>query len=201
MHRCARTRLVFAAACGLWACRSGDGKANSVVPVAKPAITTPASRAPITVDAATATSAAASADDASQWDKVKLEDAVPLCVFADHGERAKAPALQDVRKQTLRANSTLVFGTFSPMCLNELCDEIPTQQCWVDTEQPHILVVHSRLSFKHKRGTTCTKDCQSIIAGCETDALKAGKYTVKYGARTFSLLVPSIVRAPCFKLD
>jgi hypothetical protein len=31
--------------------------------------------------------------------------------------------------------------------------------------------------------------------------LKAGKYSVKYGARTFNLRVPSVMRTPCFKMD
>ncbi|HET6335894.1 MAG TPA: hypothetical protein VFG30_21860 [Polyangiales bacterium] len=60
--------------------------------------------------------------------------------------------------------------------------------------------MHSRLTFEHKRGTACDTDCSPIVAGCETEALKPGKYTVKYGARSFSLQVPSTVREPCFKL-
>jgi hypothetical protein len=38
-----------------------------------------------------------------------------------------------------------------------------------------------------------------VVAGCETDVLKAGEYTVKYGGRTFSLRVPSVLRDPCLK--
>jgi hypothetical protein len=143
---------------------------------------------------------AAAADDATNWDKVKLEDEAPLCVFASHEERNDALFLQDVHEQTLRANSTVVFGTFPPGCQNEACDAAPTHQCWVDTEAANTLVVHSRLSFAHKRGSTCTKDCRPVIAGCETGVLKAGKYTVKYGRRTFSVRVPGVLVAPCFEL-
>jgi hypothetical protein len=156
---------------------------------------------PGVVKAPAPVAAAAPSNGATQWDEVKLEDEVPLCVFADHGERAKAPFLADVRKQTLHASSSVVFGAFAPGCQNEACDAVPTLQCWVDTEKPNTLVVHSRLSSKHKRGTLCTKDCRPVLAGCETEVLNAGKYIVKYGGRSFSLRVPSVMRAPCFKLE
>ena len=35
-----------------------------------------------------------------------------------------------------------------------------------------------------------------MIAGCETDVLKAGEYTVKYGKRTFGLRIPSVMVSP-----
>jgi hypothetical protein len=135
---------------------------------------------------------------ATETYSVKLEDELPLCVFADYSERGKAPTLRDVRKQTLRANSRVVFGTYSPVCLNETCDAVPTQQCWVYSQNADTLVVHSRQTYEHKRGTVCTQDCQPVTAGCETEVLKAGTYTIKYGTRTYSLRVPSVVRAPCF---
>jgi hypothetical protein len=153
------------------------------------------------VVSAAAPAASVSSDGATEWDKVKLEDEVPLCVFANHGERGKALFLQDVRQQTLRANSRVVFGTFPPGCQNEACDAAPTLQCWVDSEEPNTLVVHSRLSFEHKRDAVCIKDCRPVVAGCETEVLKAGKYTVKYGGRVFGLRVPSVMRVPCFKME
>jgi hypothetical protein len=146
-------------------------------------------------------SAAAAPSDGANWDSVKLEDEVPLCVFAGHVERGEAPFLRDVRPQTLRANARVVFGTFAPGCENEACDSPPTHQCWVESEEPNTLVVHSRLSFEHKRGTVCTTDCRPVAAGCETEVLKRGKYTVKYGARSFSLRVPSVLGSPCFHLE
>jgi hypothetical protein len=135
---------------------------------------------------------------AIETDSVKLEDELPLCAFADYSARADAPTLRDVRKQTLRANSRIVFGTYSPVCLNEACDAVPTQQCWVYSQNSDTLVVHSRQTYQHKRGTVCTQDCQPVLAGCETEVLKAGTYTIKYGTRVFSLRLPSVMRAPCF---
>jgi hypothetical protein len=188
----------FVAACGLWACSSSAREPIDVKPVEQRVVhETPA-------PAAAPPPAAAPSEPATTWDKVKLEDQVPLCVFAGHAARGEAPFLKDVRKQTLHADSSLVFGAFSPGCQNEACDTAPTLQCWVDKEdkaQPNTLVVHSRLFYDHKRGTVCTEDCREVVAGCETPVLKAGKYTVKYGARVFEVRVPSVVRAPCFKLE
>jgi hypothetical protein len=192
----ARWSVVFIVACEICACRSSNEHTpTSAKPVAKPVVSVLS--AP---DLHVATSVPASPRSSAEWEKVRLEDEAPLCVFAGHGERGDALSLGDVRKQTLHANSRVVFGTFSPNCISEACDAVPSHQCWVDSEQPNTLVVHSRLTFEHKRGTACDTDCSPIVAGCETEALKPGKYTVKYGARSFSLQVPSTVREPCFKL-
>lgn len=205
MHEYSRARILLVAACALWACGCGKREASSVEPLEQQAVT--AAAPPAEPPAATPPPAAAPAApaapvyDGPDWESVKLVDDVPLCVFADYAERGKAPFLKDVRKQTLHANSTLIFGAFAPGCPNEACDAIPTLQCWVTADEPNTLVVHSKLTLKHKRGTACTEDCRSVTAGCETKELKAGKYTVQYGARTFSVRLPSVTRSPCFKLE
>jgi hypothetical protein len=142
-------------------------------------------------------------DSRAKWDKVKLEDDVPLCVFADPDQRAEARFLKDVGKQTLRAKTKVTFGAFPPGCMNEACDAIPSLQCWVDDpgEGSDTLVVHSFLSFDHKPGSICTTDCRPVMAGCDTPVLAPGNYTVKYGRRTFTLRIPSVLRTPCFKMD
>ncbi|MEY4579439.1 MAG: hypothetical protein RL701_4142 [Pseudomonadota bacterium] len=172
----------------LSACRGGEPERASEKPVAQQALVVP-----------TPPPAAAPAERAQGWDKIRIEDTSPLCVFSDHDARDAAPFVKDVVTQKLRANARVVFGTFARACIAEACDAIPTLQCWVDSEEPSTLVVHSRLSYEHKQGTTCTEDCHPVVAGCETPALKAGKYTIKYGTQTFSLKVPSVLRAPCFE--
>ena len=200
LRRRSREMVCFAAACGLWACDSGGHERASVKPEEQHAPGVPDSTTQGALsDGAPGT--AASSDGAADWDEVKLEDEVPLCVFADHVERGNALFLQDVRQQTLSANSRVVFGTFAPGCQNEACDAPPTLQCWVDVEEPSTLIVHSRLSSQHKRGSVCSKDCHPVIAGCETEVLKAGEYTVKYGLRTFGLRVPSVMSDPCLKRE
>jgi hypothetical protein len=134
------------------------------------------------------------------WDAVRLIDEIPLCVFASYDERGNALSMKDVRPQTLAARSKIVFGTFAPGCMAEACDEIPTEMCTVDAGERGTLVVHSLLSFRHKHGAVCTEDCRPIVAGCETDVLDAGTYTVKYGGHTFTLRVPSTIKKPCFEL-
>jgi hypothetical protein len=201
MRRRARERFSFAAACGLWACTCCERERPSVKLAEQDAVSAPDSWTQGVLNATAPVAAAGSSDGATEWDTVKLEDEAPLCVFADHTERGNALFLQDVREQTLGADSRVVFGTFAPGCLNEACDSAPTHQCWVENEKPSTLIVHSRLIFEHRRGTVCTKDCHPVMAGCETEVLKAGTYTVKYGERTFSLRVPSVMRDPCFKRE
>lgn len=136
------------------------------------------------------------------WDKLRYEDEVPLCVFTDHQHRDTTEYLKDVKKQTLKADSRIVFGAFPADCISEECDAVPTLECWVDPgEQPTTLVVHTRFRYEHKQGTACSTNCSPIMAGCETPVLKAGNYTVKYGARSFPLRIPSVVRKPCFELS
>ncbi len=183
-----RETIFFATACGLWACNTSDSVKRVVAGL-------DAGRLAVVVTAATS---AASSDGGAVWDQVRIEDHVPLCVFPDHLARGDAVFLQDVHEQTLHADSRVVFGAFPPGCQNEACDSAPTLQCWVVREEPDTIVIHSRISFGHKRGAVCTKDCRPVVAGCETDVLKAGKYTVRYGERTFSLQVPSVMRDPCF---
>ncbi len=190
-------RIALVTACGLGACDSGGHERASAAPEEQHAVAVLGSPTP----GAVSDGAPAASDGAADWDKVKLEDEVPLCVFADHVGRDDALFLKDVSQQTLSADSTVVFGAFAPGCQNEACDAPPTLQCWVDGEEPNTLVVHSRLSSEHKRGSVCTKDCHPVIAGCETKVLKAGQYTVKYGRRAFGLRVPSVVSDPCFKRD
>jgi hypothetical protein len=196
-----RRRAVLVAACGLWACNPDGRERTGVWSEAQHGVSVPDPPARGAVDDATASVPAASFDGAAEWDKVTLEDAVPLCVFADHVERGHALFLPDVGTQTLGADSRVVFGTFAPGCQNEACDAPPTLQCWVDGEAPGTLVVHSRLSSEHKRGSVCTKDCHPVIAGCETEVLKAGEYTVRYGKRTFGLRIPSVMSDPCLERD
>jgi hypothetical protein len=198
----AAVRAIFTAACALWACSACGRKPDSVDAVEQRAASAlPPSALPPNAVNTPSPSAAPLAGEDPEWEHVTIEDEVPLCVFADHLQRGDALFLEDVHRQTLHADSSVVFGTFAPGCQNEACDALPTHSCWVDATEPSTLVVHSSLSFKHKLGAVCTKDCRPVVAGCETPVLKAGKYTVKYGTRIFSLRVPSVMSKPCFELD
>jgi hypothetical protein len=135
-------------------------------------------------------------DDTPGWSRLRLEDSVPLCVFADNRERAAARSIELVKKQTLREDAPVTFGVFGPGCLNKACDDKPLLQCWADREGDTI-TVHSRYSSLHKDSSTCTKDCVPVGASCDSPALAAGKYTVQYGDKTYKLQIPSLVRKPC----
>jgi hypothetical protein len=131
------------------------------------------------------------------WGKLSLQDTLPICAFAGFNEREAALHIEQVKKQSLKADSTVVFGVYGPGCLNKECDARANLQCWVDLEGD-TLHVHTRFSSFHKDGSTCTKDCLEVDAACETPALKAGKYTVQHGEKSYKLQIPSLVRQPCF---
>ena len=198
MHTQVTARIVLLTACSLFA--GGCGK-RVAEPEGRQTRSSPAPSAASAGSAAASAAPAGPAGDAPPVDKVRIDDDVPLCVFSDYDERERAMLIENVHKVKVRAGSTVVMGAFAPGCINEACYAIPTLQCWIDSATPDGFVVHSHFSADHKRGTVCTKDCRRVTAGCETPVLKAGTYTVKYGKRTFSLRVPSVMKDPCFKLD
>ena len=68
-----------------------------------------------------------------------MDDQVPLCVFESFVAREQATFLHEVKKQTLRADSSVVFGAFGPWCINEACDDRPSLQCRADLEEKTIV--------------------------------------------------------------
>lgn len=199
MYETLRDSLCLAVACGLWACKTGS---EQTPPLAEAKPSTHAAEAPAPAEASAPSPEPAPGEEpnprAVGWDKLRFEDEVPLCVFSDHEHRDAADFLKDVRKQTLKANTQIVFGAFAPDCMAEACHAVPTLQCWVEPgTEPNALIVHSRFSYEHKQGSVCTTDCRPITAGCETPLLKAGTYSVTYGARVFKVRIPSVVSKPC----
>jgi hypothetical protein len=135
------------------------------------------------------------------WTKVKLQDSAPLCVFSDVVEREKYKFVKDVKKQTLKADAPVTFGAFGPGCVSAACDDLPSLQCVVTREPGNTLHVVSRYIAYHKDGTTCTDDCREVMAGCDTEKLEAGKYTVAYGDKMYTLKIPSTLSSPCLKKE
>ena len=131
------------------------------------------------------------------WSAQLITDEVPLCIFSDYVERNKAEQITQVKKQKLKAGSGVVFGAFAPRCMHRECDDDPTLQAWLDEEGENTFVVHSRFHALHKDGTTCTKNCERVIAGVQTRDLEPGTYTVKYGTLTRQFTVPSVLKSPC----
>jgi hypothetical protein len=134
------------------------------------------------------------------WSELSLRDTLPICVFANSWAREKTLFIRDVKKQTLRANSTVVFGVFGPWCLNDQCDELPMLQCSVERVGSD-LIVHTRYFSFHKDGSSCTEGCLEVDSSCETPELTPGKYTVRHGDKTYELQIPSVLRRPCLNAD
>lgn len=201
-----KPQILALVALSLLGCSSGARDPAPSAERAKPSAVTPTEKAATdpaaSADASAAPTPEAAADKPREgWTFVETKDDVPLCVFAGHFERSKAEHPQNAKKQKLAAGTEIVFGVFGPGCMNEACDARPTLQCWVDREGDSTLVVHAKFFAEHKTDGKCTENCQPVLAGCPVGPLKAGKYTVKYGERSFPLKIPSVVAKPCFKLD
>jgi len=128
---------------------------------------------------------------------VEVLDGVPLCMFPNMQAWFEAKLLRDVGKQRLRPKNKVVIGAFGPWCVHESCDQVPSLECSV-LREGDTLIVHSRYWGDHKDGSTCTTDCKSITAACNTPELEAGTYTVKHGETTFTFEVPGLLTDPCF---
>lgn len=209
----------------LLACCLGSCSRRAPEPVLtappKPGVETPALTVARAVDASSASDAAIASDSSTAaaladadpksaagqevrraWPRVALDDAAPLCVFADYDARAKAPFRKQAgKKLALRAGKTLVFGAYAPSaCINEQCDDAPTLQCWVEQEGT-TLTVRSRYRARHKTDSQCSENCREVTAGCPTEPLAAGTYTVKHGEKSITLKVPSVLRSSCLPGD
>lgn len=191
-------------ACALCACHSCD---DEPPPSAPPAALTQAATAPapppiepLPPDGGLPPEPAPVPYPKPGFTKVVINDEVPICAFPSYEARDKAIFLEDVKPQKLAASSSMVIGAFGPWCVNPDCDDRPMIQCWIDPDEsdPNTLIIHSRYSGAHKDGSKCTENCYRMTAGCESPVLTPGKYTLKYGAKTFSLRIPAHLRSPCF---
>jgi hypothetical protein len=131
------------------------------------------------------------------WRKRVVEDEGPLCIGATYYEVDRADSIEKVRKQKLQAGMPVAFETYGPGCINEACVQLPTLQCSAERDG-NTLVVHSRYNGYHKDDATCDQECRPVYTGCETPILEAGRYTVRYGEKTFQLKIPSTLKDPCF---
>ena len=132
------------------------------------------------------------------WSEVSVDNTLPLCVFADASARESAKTIAEVKKQLLRGDRPVVFGVYSPKCVDPKCDELSTLQCSVE-RSGNTLRLQTKYRGFHKDGATCQGDCRHATAGCESPVLEPGEYTLEYGGTTVPLKIPSALNMPCFK--
>jgi hypothetical protein len=126
----------------------------------------------------------------------RLNDA-QLCVFSNYAEQFRAQTAESAGPQRLAAGEPVVFGTYPGACVREGCVEQPSMECTVEREGRN-LTVRSRFWGIHRDGGGCAAGkCQPVAAGCASEALEPGKYTVKHGETRFELNIPSALDAPC----
>lgn len=147
------------------------------------------------VDAGAPVAAPAPAD----WTHFSVKNDVPLCVFADYEQYGKASFLKDVKRTVkLKAHAPAVFGLYTVGCASEECLRLPGMQCWAEVEGQSI-TVESRFNGERRNGVTCTKDCESVTAACDTPNLAPGTYTLRYGDLSTTIKVPGTLRPACLK--
>jgi hypothetical protein len=131
------------------------------------------------------------------WSKFTMENEIPICVFPSEEERYKAKFIEQVQQMPLPANAPITIGSYAPMCMSTECYDLPLMECWI-TREGKTLNVHTRFIAHHKDGATCSENCKSVTAGCNTPKLEPGTYTIKHGQKSFQLHIPSTPRKMCF---
>jgi len=198
-----RAWIVVVAACALCGCKS-ESPEPAAEPAAQAVVAAPAPSSDVRAQPQPV-EPAPKVDSYTRvvkpgWSTITLHDKVPFCLFESFLKHYEAPNMKAVKKPKLRAKAKLVFGAFAPACVSDACDERPTLECSVDREGS-TLTVHTRYIVDHKDGTTCTDQCKTVTAGCETPELESGTYQIIHGEKTFKLRVPSVLRDPCFEMD
>jgi hypothetical protein len=130
------------------------------------------------------------------WSKEVVTDGSPLCAFTNALDWDKAGFAEQAGPVTLKANEPILLGAYAPHCVNLLCDDLPSLQCWLEQDGKTI-TVHSRYWAQRKDGATCTDNCLKVKANCKTEALAPGTYVIKHGERSTKLKIPSTLKKPC----
>lgn len=192
-----RPRALALLVCGLLGCGDCDERSESAAAAAELARDAPVVPQPVKPKPAPAPPKY----PRPGFTAVHLDNESPLCVFSDFEQHYNAKQIDQVERQKLRADKSVVIGTFAGWCVNEGCDDRPSMQCSV-TLEGNQLIVKSRYWGDRKDGATCTNvPCRPVNAGCETPPLPAGTYTIVHGERSYELTIPSVLRSPCFGTD
>ncbi|HEY3500338.1 MAG TPA: hypothetical protein VGK73_36855 [Polyangiaceae bacterium] len=77
-----------------------------------------------------------------------------------------------------------------PDCLSSSCDEEIQANCHV-VEKNGTIVVEGFAEVESQKGGSCTADCGSLTAKCESAPIAPGTYPVAYGANMGSLTLPT----------
>lgn len=199
-----RTRRALAGAlvlaCALWACGKRDS-AKSAEAAPQPAPLTQAQPEPAPAPKEPVIPERMAKYPKPGWSKHVVDDQGPLCVFSGFADQELTKFPAEAKKQTLKANASVVMGSFAGWCVSEKCDDLPSLQCSVRREGD-TLVVHTHYWGYRKDGSSCTNEiCRPVSAGCETPPLEAGKYTIQHGDKSYPLKIPSVLRDPCFGVE
>jgi hypothetical protein len=76
-----------------------------------------------------------------------------------------------------------------PACLSSSCDYPVIRFCGI-REENGVIRASSRGEIGHE-GTTCTDDCGSFTADCESRPIASGTYAVTYGSNNATLTLPA----------
>jgi hypothetical protein len=122
------------------------------------------------------------------WEDRELDDEGQICLNA-----ASASA---VEKVDLAVGVPLSVQVNAPACLSSACSRNAQVSCAVELRGRELLL-SSRFRWEEATKGSCTDDCNSLSASCETPPLAAGVYTLKHGAVAYTLTLPSSLPKSC----
>jgi len=109
-----------------------------------------------------------------------------MCVYAN--EPPFFPGTQQLT--VLGEGDVLVVQVTLPGCLSSTCTMDRVASCRI-VQDGRQLVVESSFGYVPLQGPSCTKDCVTLFATCESEPLAEGSYDLIHGDDVTPLQVPS----------
>lgn len=124
-------------------------------------------------------------------DRIEYQDEGRLCVYASE------PAPFDQSPQDFVADAPVYVQVTHHGCLSSSCTADRESACTIDI-QSDVFTVSSQGGYIEQPGdfAGCTDDCAILAGTCSTAALPAGTYTIRHGADTLTLTIPSSNQTP-----
>jgi len=114
--------------------------------------------------------------------------ALGLLLSCDEGDRTVFDNAGVVCFSSTATESVKARVTF-PTCLSSSCDHPENTACGIKLVDGEIRVAsHAEVV---REGGSCTDDCGSLNADCESAPIAAGTYRVTYGAAVSELTLPA----------
>lgn len=124
------------------------------------------------------------------WSGASSEDDGTICI---DGEQ-----LQGSGAVQLAGDAPLTLSVSTAACLSSACTRQRRASCSVVLSGSELFVSsHFRWEERGAYPNSCTDDCLTLRAQCETPPLPAGSYVVRHGDDAFTLQIPGRLPSSC----